>query len=191
MLSEIKDVWKEVALCQLLTIVDLSFLDGVLCDDKDKDKPNRKILRPHHNSGIVSNIVAKHWSMRCAARSASHTDPFMKSALECIAHIPRGVSKFDTDFSKSTDPVTKLQAYNMICEHYSMRQDPIFPERFLDLNLAIMKLILSERESAALHAMQLNMILLPSRRMEELRRLLKFMSIAAIDKDVKLDQQVK
>ena len=170
--------------------MDLSFLDGVLCDEKDKEKMNRKVVRLNHHSGVVSNIVAKHWSMRCTARSASHTDPFMKAALECIAHIPRGISKFDTDFSKSSDPVTKLQAYNMICEHYNMRPDAIFPERFLDLNLAIMKLILSERNSTALTAMQLNMILLPNRQKEELKRLLKFMSIATVDKDVQLDQQV-
>lgn len=188
--SEYQDISKEVALCQLLTIIDLSFLDGVLSEDKDKDKGSRKILRPHHHSGVVSNIVAKHWSMRCAAKSASHTDPFMKTALDCIAHIPRGVSKFDTDFSKSCDPVTKLQAYNMICEHYSMRPDAIFPERFLELNLAIMKLIISERNSAALQAMQLNMILLPNRQKEELKRLLKFMAVAATDKEVHLDQQV-
>lgn len=179
-----------MALCQLLTIIDVSFLDGVLNEDKDKEKPMRKILKPHHPSGVVSNIVAKQWSMRCAARSASHSDPFMKTALDCIAHIPRGVSKFDTDFSKSSDPVTKLQAYNMICEHYSMRPEGIFPERFLDLNLAITKLILSERNAAALHAMQLNMILLPSRQKEELKQLLKFMSAAVADPEVKLDQQV-
>lgn len=186
--SEISEVEKEVALCQLLTIVDLSFLDGVLTDEKDKQK--RKILKPHH-SGVVSNIVAKQWSMRCSAKSASHTDPFMKTALDCIAHIPRGVSKFDTDFSKANDPVTKLQAYNMICEHYTMRPDAIFPERFLDLNLAIMKLILSERFDAALHAMQLNMILLPGRQREELRRLLEFLSMAATDPELKLDPQVR
>jgi hypothetical protein len=167
--------------------VDLSFLDGVLCDDKDKI--NRKVVRPN-NHGVVSNIVAKHWSLRCTARSASHTDPFMKSALECIAHIPRGISKFDTDFTKSSDPVTKLQAYNMICEHYNMRPDAIFPERFLDLNLAIMKLILSERNTTALNAMQLNMMLLPIRQKEELKRLLKFLSVATQDKDIQLDQQV-
>lgn len=178
-----------MALCQLLTKVDLSFLDGVLTEEKDKS--TKKLLKPScHSSGVVSNIVAKHWSMRCSARSASHTDPFMKAALEVIAHIPRGISKFDTDFTKSSDPVTKLQAYNMICEHYSGKLDALIPERFLDLNVAIMQLILSERLNAALHAMQLNMVLLPGRQKAELQRLLKFMSAVVLEQDLILDPQV-
>ncbi|KAL4233179.1 DEP domain-containing protein 7 [Mactra antiquata] len=185
--EKISEVEREIALCQLLTLVDISFLDGVLTEEK-QDKQKRKVVKPHR-SGIVSNIVAKQWSMKCSARSASHTDPFMRSALDCIAHIPRGVSKFDTDFSKGNDPVTKLQAYNMICEHYAMRPDSIFPERFLDLNLSIIKLILSERYDSALHAMQLNMILLPGRQREELRRLLEFLSVAVSDTSLNLDPQ--
>ena len=70
----------------------------------------------------------------------------MRAALECIAHIPRGVSEFDIDFTKASDHVTKRQAYIMIIEHYAMRQDSLFPDRFLDLNLAIMKLMLLGRE---------------------------------------------
>ena len=185
---EIQDLWKEVALCQLLTKVDLSFLDGVLTEEKEKS--SKKINKSCHSSGIVSNIVAKHWSLRCSAKSASHSDPYMKAALEVIAHLPRGLSKFDTDFTKSSDPVTKLQAYNMICEHYSGKMDALIPERFLDLNVAIMQLILADREEAALEAMQLNMILVPSRQRAELQRLLRFMSAVVQEPEVTLDSQV-
>lgn len=157
---------------------------------EEKEKSAKKQFRPHHPSGGVSNIVAKHWSLRCSAGSASHTDPFMKAALDVIAHIPRGISKFDTDFTKSSDPVTKLQAYNMICEHYTGKLDALIPERFLDLNVAIMQLILSGRAAAALHAMQLNMILLPGRQKAELKRLLKFMSAAVHEQDLVLDPMV-
>lgn len=188
MFSEIQDIWKEVALCQLLTKVDLSFLDGVLMEEKDKSV--KKLFKNGHTSGVVSNIVAKHWSMRCSARSASHSDPFMKTALEVIAHIPRGISKFDTDFTKSTDPVTKLQAYNMICEHYTGKLDAIIPERFLDLNVAIMQLIMADRDEAALDAMQLTMVLLPSRQKAELQKLLRFMAAAANEPELDLDPQV-
>ena len=173
----------------MLTIVELSFLDGVLNVDKEQEKCAKKILKPLHNSGLVSSIVAKQWSLTCTASSVSHSDPFMRAALECIANIPRGVSKFDTDFTKASDPSTKLQAYNMICEHYAMRHDSLFPDRFLDLNLAIMKHVLLDREDTALQAMQLNMILLPDRQKDELRRLLKFMLAAVEDNELVLDSQ--
>jgi len=184
--TEIQDLWKEIALCQLLTIVDLSFLDGVLTEEKEKC--SKKTYKPYGTP--VSNIVAKHWSMRCSAKSASHTDRYMKAALEVIAHLPRGISKFDTDFTKSSDPVTKLQAYNMICEHYSGKLESLFPERFVDLNVAIMQLVLSGREEAALQAMQLNLVLLPPRSKAELQRLLTFMAAAVQDPELQLDPQV-
>ena len=186
----IQEIWKEVALCQLLTLIDLSFVEGILVDEKEKVKSAKKTPRAFYNSGIVSNIVAKQWSITCATSSASHTDTYMRAALECIAHIPRGLSKFDTDFTKSCDPVTKLQAYNMICEHYSLKMEPLFPEKFVDLNLAIMKHVLSDRNDLALNAMQLNMILLPEKQRDELRRLVKFMAAASRDTDLHLDNQV-
>ncbi|WAR09424.1 DEPD7-like protein [Mya arenaria] len=182
---QIQDIWKEVALCQLLRIIDLSFLDGVLMEEKEKT--SKKQFKPHGTP--VSNIVAKHWSMRCSAKSATHSDPYMKAALEVIAHLPRGVSKFDTDFTKTSDPVTKLQAYNMICEHYSGKLDCLFPERFVDLNVAILQLVLSGRDDEAMQAMQLNMILLPARQKAELQRLLKFMAASIQDQELKLDPQ--
>ena len=173
----------------MLTIVELSVLDRVLNVDEEKEKCAKKLLKPIHNSGVISNIVAKRWSLTCTASSVSHSDPFMRAALECIAHIPRGVSKFDTDFTKASDAVTKRQAYNMISEHYAMRQDSLFPDRFLDLNLAIMKHVLLDRDDTALQAMQLNMILLPDRQKDELRRLLKFMQAAVEDNELVLNSQ--
>ena len=171
-------------MCQLLTIIELSFLDGVLTEEKSSKKPSR----PAHGS-VVSNLLAKHWNQQCITNGL-HKDPFMHAALDCIAHIPRGISKFDTDFTKSCDPVTKLQAFNMISEYYSMRADALFPERFVDLNMSVMNLVLQEKDLNAQQAMQLVMILLPDRIREELRRLLKFMAAAAEDNELQLDTQV-
>ena len=176
---------KETALCQLLTIIELSFLDGVLTEEKQ----SKKLSKPLHGS-VVSNILAKQWNQHCLT-NGPHRDPFMHAALNCIAHIPRGISKFDTDFTKSCDPVTKLQAFNMISEYFAMRADPLFPERFIDLNMSVMNLVLQEKDLSALQAMQLVMMLLPDRQREELKRLLKFMAAAAEDNELQLDAQVK
>ena len=174
---------KETALCQLLTIIELHFLDGVLTEEK-----SRKLSKPVQGS-VVSNMLAKHWNQQCLT-NGPHRDPFMQAALDCIAHIPRGISRFDTDFTKSCDPVTKLQAFNMIAEYYAMRADALFPERFMDLNMSVMNLVLQEKDLNAIQAMQLVMILLPDRIREELKRLLKFMAAAAEDNELQLDRQV-
>ena len=78
----------------------------------------------------------------------------------------------------------------MISEYYSMRADPLFPERFVDLNMSVMNLVLQEKDLSALQAMQLVMILVPDRLREELKRLLRFMAAAAEDNEIQLDRQV-
>ena len=179
----IESLRKETALCQLLTIIELHFLDGVLTEEK-----SRKLSKPVQGS-VVTNMLAKHWNQQCLTKGP-HRDPFMQAALDCIAHIPRGISRFDTDFTKACDPVTKLQAFNMIAEYYTMRADALFPERFMDLNMSVMNLVLQEKDLNAIQAMQLVMILLPDKVREELKRLLKFMAAAAEDNELQLDRQV-
>lgn len=174
---------KETALCQLLTIVELHFLDGVLTEEKSK-----KLSKPVQGS-VVTNMLARHWNQHCLTHGP-HKDPFMQAALDCIAHIPRGISRFDTDFTNACDPVTKLQAFNMISEYYSMKADPLFPERLIDLNMSVMNLVLQEKDLNALQAMQLVLILLPNRVRQELKRLLKFMAAAAEDNELQLDGEV-
>ena len=78
----------------------------------------------------------------------------------------------------------------MISEYYAMRADSLFPERFMDLNMSVMNLVLQEKDLSAVQAMQLVMILLPDRLREELKRLIKFMAAAAEDNELQLDKQV-
>ncbi|KAJ8315435.1 hypothetical protein KUTeg_007585 [Tegillarca granosa] len=180
----LEELWREVALCQLLTIIDLPILDGLLAEEKP-----RKNLKANL---VISNVVAKHWNMPVTAGSKMD-DPFMRSALNCIECLPQGLSVLEKDFTKESTPASKIQAFHFMDEHYHTIDEPLLPERFLELHLAVLNLVLQQKDTVAIEALQLDMILLPWHIREELHRLLKFMSAAmeesAFQIDPKLDNE--
>ncbi|XP_033739605.1 DEP domain-containing protein 7-like isoform X1 [Pecten maximus] len=180
----LEDLWKEVALCQLLTLIDLPFLDGLLVDEK----PSKKFIK--HNL-IISNVVAKHWNI---PSPSTGQDPFMSSALGCIECLPKGISILENSFVRDTNPAAKLQAFHIISEHYTTQLDEsLLPERFIDLHLAVLNFILQQTDQKALEALQLDMILLPWHVREELQRLLRFMAAVkneSMQIDAKDDNEV-
>lgn len=121
---------------------------------------------------------------------SSVSDVFMRTALDCIECLPRGPSALEQDFVRRSDPISKMQALSVIVEHYRGLPEPLLPERFLDLNLAILNLVLQEKEEIARDAFQLSLILLPWDLREEIHRLLKFMAAAAYDRLIQLDPKV-
>ncbi|KAL5010967.1 hypothetical protein ScPMuIL_013272 [Solemya velum] len=174
----LEEIWKETALCQLLTLVDLPFLDGILSEEK--------IAKKQKQSTVLSNGMAKHWNMP-GSRDSGIQDIFMRTALDCIECLPKGPSILEQDFVRRSDPISKMQALSVIVEHYRSLAEPLLPERFLDLNLAILNLVLQEKEEIARDALQLSLILLPWNLREEVQRLLKFMAAAADDSLIQLD----
>ncbi|XP_052088816.1 DEP domain-containing protein 7-like [Mytilus californianus] len=171
----LEDLWKEVALCQLLTIVDLPFLDGLLNEEKSTKKQVRQNL-------IISNVVSKHWNIPLTGVK----DPFMKTALNCIECLPNGISVLEKDFVREATPGSKIQSCYVLSEHYTNVDEPLLPESFIDLHLAILNLVLQQKEQIAIEALRLDMILLPWHTREELHRLLKFMS-AASEESIQID----
>lgn len=172
------ELWKEVALCQLLTIVDLPFLDGLLTDDKSAKKGVRTNL-------IISNVVAKHWNIPLSGVK----DPFMQTALNCIECMPNGIVVLERDFVREATPASKIQSFHALSEHYTTLNPPLLPESFIDLHLAVLNLVLQQKDTVAIDALRLDMILLPLDTREELHRLLKFMA-AASREPIQIDAKV-
>ncbi|KAK3097684.1 hypothetical protein FSP39_012092 [Pinctada imbricata] len=180
--SAIEGLWKEVALCQLLTIIDLPFLDGILTADKNEKKHIKQNI-------VISNVVAKHYNMPANGIN-NVTDSVMRSALNCIECLPKGLLVLEREFVKECHPAAKIQAFQVLSEHYSKIEEPLLPERFLDLHLNILNLVLQQKNKLALEALQLDMIILPWNIKEELHRLLKFMSACASLEEFQLDSKV-
>nr|KAG5711121.1 hypothetical protein BaRGS_004765 [Batillaria attramentaria] len=129
--SVIEETWREVALAQLTTLIDLTFLDGVLA----QDKPSKR-QQQHHNL-IISNIVAKNWHLPVTQSLfnldtvglGEEEDSVIQKAIACMECLPKG------------------------------RHCP--PGRFFDLHMAILNLILQRHNRQALEALRLDMVLLP------------------------------
>ncbi|KAL3884125.1 hypothetical protein ACJMK2_030347 [Sinanodonta woodiana] len=175
--EEIEDIWREAALRQLLMIVDLPFLDSILNEDKQK-RHSRQF-----SSNVISNEDAKHCSLPCFG-AKDITDPYMRTAVGCMEHFSR--SSGLPDFSRYSDCRSKLEVFSVIREYYSQQSEPLIQERYLDLMIAILNLVLQEKNDAAVKALQLSVVLLSHNTKVELQCLLKYMATAAEDNELQM-----
>lgn len=192
----VTETWKEVALTQLLTLVDLTFLDGILSEDKQKSKHQKQ-----HQHCVISNIMARNWHLpltpsRIDSSSSSDlrrqsdnpsSDPMIKAAIECIDCLPKGTSLLNEPVFRRCGIEAKHRAKDIIIKHYTGMSECLLPDKFMELHTSILNLLLVDNKKTALSALQLYMIVLPMHVREELNRLIKFMLAVAGDKQIKLD----
>ncbi|BFZ09926.1 hypothetical protein BsWGS_12965 [Bradybaena similaris] len=183
--EEVEDVWREVALTQLLTLVELTFLDGILSEDKYS---LHQKLQDHL---IISNAVARNWRLPLIpGLTDARPDPLLQSAVECIQHLPKGLNYLSEPVFRRRGMEAKLWAKDIIVKHYTSLEEMLLPQKYLELHMAILNLVLTDNLDTALSALQLYVILLPCHTREELYRLLRFMRSLAADSDMRLDSQV-
>ncbi|XP_013083468.2 DEP domain-containing protein 7-like [Biomphalaria glabrata] len=182
--ADVDDVWREVALTQLLTLVELTFLDGILSEDK---RSRQQIQRDHL---IISNLVARSWHLPLTP-SALNTpsDPLLQTAVDCIEFLPKALNLLSEPVFRRRGIEAKLWAKDIIVKHFTSRSECLLPAKYLELHIAILNLVLAGNEENALSALQLYMILLPVAAREELYRLLKFMRSVAADTSIRLDPE--
>ena len=113
----------------------------------------------------------------------------MQTALNCIECLPKGIVILEKDFVRESTTASKIQSFHVLSEHYTTIDEPLLPESFIDLHLAILNLVLQQKDKLAIEALRLDMILLPWHVREELHRLLKFMS-AASKESIQIDAKV-
>ncbi|KAK7503281.1 hypothetical protein BaRGS_00005546 [Batillaria attramentaria] len=185
----IEETWREVALAQLTTLIDLTFLDGVLA----QDKPSKR-QQQHHNL-IISNIVAKNWHLPVTQSLfnldtvglGEEEDSVIQKAIACMECLPKGTAMLADHAFHRNDSNSKRQAFELLRKHYASQTDTVLPGRFFDLHMAILNLILQRHNRQALEALRLDMVLLPLPVKEELHRLLKFMTALSLDSSLVLD----
>ncbi|KAK3774571.1 hypothetical protein RRG08_035001 [Elysia crispata] len=194
--EEVEEVWKEVALTQLLTHVELTFLDGILSEDSVDHKSAasaRRQQQRHHL--IISNLVARSWHLPLTPGSGVGgalvpSDPLLVTAMDCIEFFPNGGNILNDPIFKRRGHEAKLWAKDLIVKHFKNLGESLLPHRYLELHMAILNQLLSGALDNALVCLQLYMILLPVSSREELYRLLKFMWSLAADSTVTIDPQM-
>ncbi|XP_061195653.1 DEP domain-containing protein 7-like [Saccostrea echinata] len=174
-----ESLWREVALCQLLTTVEIPFLEGLLSDQKSSKKTVKQ--------NMITNSVSKHYN---SVGINNITDPFMRTALNCIECLPKGLLVLEKDFVRGQNPAAKIQAFHVLSGHYKSQANSLMPENFIEVHLAILNFIIQQKHEMAIEALQLDLIILPWHIREELRRLLKFMTACAEMTDFSVDSKV-
>uniref|UniRef100_A0A8C5DD09 DEP domain-containing protein 7 n=1 Tax=Gouania willdenowi TaxID=441366 RepID=A0A8C5DD09_GOUWI len=165
--SLVDEVWQEHTLLRLLNLVDLPLLDGVLqCSQKPASPVT--VLPLHTNPQLIcSNML---------------------QSLDCLDFLPdQPVVELSRDLAQC-----KMLLYETLVKHYSnANKPPLLPQHMADIYTAITDLLVKAKMNKALEALQLSLKLLPHSYREELRRLLRFMSLAADPKEMKVDQEVE
>ncbi|CAH1250828.1 DEPDC7 [Branchiostoma lanceolatum] len=184
-LSVLDEVWKEMTLVKLLTIVELPLLDGILsmCSEA---KQHRLSMR---RGLVISNI--------CTASSDSDSDsinyflthdPWITSGLACLDFMPETIGMKLSDTAADTRD-WKLSLYQAIADHYTHLHEPLLTNRLFDVHVAVLGLIVKSKLAQAVKALQLVLLLLPSESREELRRLLRFMALSSTNTEILFHKQ--
>ncbi|XP_019638033.1 PREDICTED: DEP domain-containing protein 7-like isoform X3 [Branchiostoma belcheri] len=170
------EVWKEMTLVKLLTIVELPLLDGILsmCSEAKQQRLNMR------RGLVISNTC-------CTASSDSDSDsihyflthdPWITSGLACLDFMPENIGMKLSNAAADT-PDWKLSLYQAIADHYTHLHEPLLTNRLFDVHVAVLTLIVKNKLAQAVKALQLVLLLLPSESREELRRLLRFMALSS------------
>ncbi|KAM9823953.1 DEP domain-containing protein 4 [Neosynchiropus ocellatus] len=189
----VEEIWKQQTLLQLLQIVELPMLDCILTS------PARVHLdaAPANQDLVISNTCLERELPE--ALQLSHLDEWLSAAAECLELFPDQLIVVASeqlhqcsapDSSDEGKMSQKSVLFDLIAKHYGGQGRASFLSgRYLDIHVAILKLLGDGRVAAALTASQLCLRLLEPGVRDELRRLLAFMAAAAEPSACRLHKQ--
>ena len=75
----------------------------------------------------------------------SSRDDWIRTALDCIELMPKGEKIVNAYLCESNEIVQKLKLYQGVIAHYTSASEPIIPNGFADVMVAIFNLIMQVR----------------------------------------------
>uniref|UniRef100_A0A667XBA4 DEP domain-containing protein 7 n=1 Tax=Myripristis murdjan TaxID=586833 RepID=A0A667XBA4_9TELE len=187
----VDEVWHQQAVFRLLQLIELPLVENLL-EVKDSTRPPLRGMDSDpdllYTSSYLDREVLK-------AFSEAQADEWMSAAVDCLEFLPdelvvdvsRGLAGCADDQSEC-----KRLLYGVLAQHYGHTQHPpLLSNHFFDIHSGISELLVNGKQEQALEALQLSLKLQDSRSREELRRLLRFMAIAAKSHEVKLHKEVE
>ena len=73
----------------------------------------------------------------------SEDDPWMDAAADCLECLPEGEEMLDQALQlEKTDMTQRLRIFQLIADHYASLEEPLWSEKFLDLHLALLNLLM-------------------------------------------------
>ncbi|XP_008313752.2 DEP domain-containing protein 4 [Cynoglossus semilaevis] len=194
----VDQVWKQQTLLQLLQIVELPVLDCILSSPAQVQQPGWRVSLSRDQDLVISNT--------CLDRELPNTlnlpqlDDWLSLAADLLELFPDQLivfageqlnqgSKGCVDDGNANQ---KRLLFDTISKYYSERgRAPLLSGRYLDIHIAILKLLDEEKVQEAITASQLCLRLLEPSVRDELRRLLSFMATAALPESCRLQKQIE
>ncbi|XP_077568731.1 DEP domain-containing protein 7 isoform X1 [Stigmatopora nigra] len=187
----VAEVWHQQAVYGLLQLIELPLLENLL----DGNGVSRVSL---HGGDSESDLLLESGYLDrevLRAFSEAQADEWMSGAVDCLEYLPdeqvvevsKGLAGCANDFNEC-----KRLLYDILAKHYSKAEHPpLLSNHVFDIYSGISELLVNGKLEQALEALQLSLKLQDSRSREELRRLLRFMAIAANVQDIKIHKEIE
>ncbi|XP_028257237.1 DEP domain-containing protein 7 [Parambassis ranga] len=185
------EVWHQQAVYRLLQLIELPLLEDLL-EGRDASRPPLHGMDSDpdllYTSSYLDREVLK-------AFSEAQDDEWMSGAVDCLEFLPDDrVVEVSRGLAGCADDLLQCKRllYQVLAQHYGhTQQPPLLSNLVFDIHSGISELLVNGKQEQALEALQLSLKLQDSRSREELRRLLKFMAIAAKPQEVKLHKEIE
>lgn len=185
-------VWHQQAVFRLLQLVELPLLEKLLEGGDATPRPPLHSMDSDpdllYTSSYLDREVLK-------AFSEAQADEWMSGAVDCLEFLPdEGVVEVSRGLAGHADdlPRCKSLLYDILAQHYGRaQQPPLLSNHIFDIHSGISELLVNGKHEQALESLQLSLKLQGSRSREELRRLLRFMAVAAKPQEVRLHKEVE
>ncbi|XP_034731033.1 DEP domain-containing protein 7 [Etheostoma cragini] len=187
----VDEVWHQQAVFRLLQLIELSLLEKLL-EGKDSSQPPLHGMDSDpdllYTSSYLDREVLK-------AFSEAQADEWLSGAVDCLEFLPDElVVEVSRGLASCADDLLRCKSllYEVLAQHYGhLQQPPLLSNHVFDIHSGISELLVNGKQEQALEALQLSLKLQDSRSREELRRLLRFMAVAAKPQEVKLHKEIE
>ncbi|XP_007257838.2 DEP domain-containing protein 7 isoform X1 [Astyanax mexicanus] len=187
----VDEVWQQQTTLRLLQLIELPLLESLL-EGKENPRPALHGMDSDPDLLYTSNYLDREI---LKAFSEAQADDWLSAAVDCLEFLPdqlvvevsRGLAKCAEETSQY-----KRLLYGTLVQHYGHTDHlPLLSNHVFDIHTGISELLVNGKLEQALEALQLCLKLQDSRSREELRRLLRFMALAAQPHELKLHKEIE
>ncbi|XP_036399810.1 DEP domain-containing protein 7 isoform X3 [Megalops cyprinoides] len=186
----VNEVWQEQTILRLLQLIELPLLDSLL-DGRDSSESPLHSMDSDPDLLYTSNYLDREI---LKAFSDSQADNWLLAAVDCLEFLP---DHLVVEVSRSLPKCLETQQckrmlFEILSKHYGQPMCvALLTSHPIDIHTGITDLLVNGKLDQALEALQLCLKLLDSRSQEELRRLLRFMAVAADPREVRLHREIE
>ncbi|XP_016322340.1 DEP domain-containing protein 7 isoform X1 [Sinocyclocheilus anshuiensis] len=185
------EIWRQQTVLRLLQLIELPLLESLL-EGQESPRPPLHSMDSDpdllYTSSYLDREILK-------AFSEAQADNWLSAAVDCLEFLPdhlvvevsRGLAKCAEETSQY-----KQLLYGVLVQHYGQSDyPPLLSNHVFDIHSGVSELLVNGKREQALESLQLCLKLQDSRSREELRRLLRFMALAAGPQEIKLHKEIE